>query len=319
MATARALPELRFGFVAICLSEKDCSPNGTVTARRLRNLPEETRRYEILRVARRNLENTLRILRFMKARDIPLYRLSASLIPLATHDITAGWPWWEEPELVERATAIGTAARAGGFLLSSHLPEACGLTSDALFGWMRAYLAYHRRLFDMLGLDATAKIVVHVGGAHGDKAEALAVARNNLRRLVEEAPWTRQRLVLENDDRTFTIEDVVVLAEDVGVPVAFDWHHHWCNGHPRIGPEELAGWLQRAFALWRDRPPKVHVSSPRKGPHDRAHADYVDVSFIRPFLDLLADAGADAVDVMVEAKMKDLAMLRLRDELVEDS
>jgi len=57
------------------------------------------------------------------------------------------------------------------------------------------------------------------------------------------------------------------------------------------------------------------VSSPRSGPRDRAHADYVDVSFIRPFLDLLAGTAPGTVDVMVEAKMKDLAMLRLRDEL----
>lgn len=307
--------KLEFGFVAICLSEQNCSPNGTVTARRLAGLEPGRQRYEILRVARRNLDNTLRVLRFMKASDIRLYRLSATLIPLATHDMTAGWSWWEEPELVERAARAGAEARANGFRLSSHLPEVCGFTSDALFHWTQAYLAYHRRLFDMLGLDAAAKIILHVGGARGQKSEALEVARQNLRQLVTSSPWAAERIVLENDDRTFTIEDVVVLAEEVGVPVVFDWHHHWCNGHPRIGRSGLARWLRRAFALWRDRPPKVHVSSPRRGPRDRAHADYVDPAFIRPFLDLLRELDPGPVDVMVEAKQKDLALFRLREEL----
>lgn len=304
--------QLALGFVSICLSEKDCSPAGNVTATQAERLDPKARAYRILRVAKRNLENTLRIMHFLHAHDLPLYRISANLIPLATHELTKGWAWWEEEELVGLGAAIGRVAAKHGYRLSSHLPEVCGLTGEATFYWARAYLEYHERLFDLLGLDESAKIVLHLGGAAGGKDEALKTARRHIEALSD---WARRRIVLENDDRVFHVGDVVQLAEATGVSVAFDWHHHWVN-HPaeRVGSQatELIG---RALASWRDRPPKVHLSSPKSPNKIRAHADYVDVAFLAPFFEILATLGTPRLDAMIEAKMKDLAAFRLREDL----
>ncbi|HEY8449891.1 MAG TPA: hypothetical protein VIL95_05355 [Bacillota bacterium] len=128
-------------------------------------------------------------------------------------------------------------------------------------------------------------------------------------------PWALRRLVLENDDRVFALEDVLPLAEAHGLAVAFDWHHHRCNPGGATDGDELVELLLRAFSGWRDRPPKVHVSSPRSSKQPRAHADYVDPSFIEPFLAVLARLPVSEVDMMVEAKQKDLAALRLREQL----
>ena len=310
---------VHLGFVAICLSEERCSPAGTVTVKLASRLDPEARRYRLLQVARRNLENTLRILFFMKAHGIRLYRISANLIPLATHAITAGWAWWEEPDLRQAGAKIGRTARQLGFRLSSHLPEVCGLSSGSQFRWLRAYLAYHRRLFELLDLDERAKIVIHVGGHRGRVEEAREAARRHLEQLDD---WARARLVLENDDRSVDLVGALDLAEEFGLPVAFDWHHHVCR--PPAGVtrpadpgalDALAPLLARAFRLWRDRPPKVHLSSPRDARNPRAHADYVDLPFIAPLLELLTRLGVAEVDAMVEAKQKDLALFRLRDQL----
>lgn len=304
--------QLDFGFVSICLSEKDCSPAGNVTVKQVKTLEPEQRRARILRVAKRNLENTLRIMWFLDAHGFKVYRLSANLVPLATHEITRGWAWWEEEELLATGSRIGQVAREKGYRLSSHLPELCGLTGERTFYWAEQYLEYHRRLFELLGLDRNAKIILHLGGAGKEKREALQRARRHIEEL---SSWARERIVLENDDRVFTAKDVVQLAEETGVPVVFDWHHHWVNHDgDRTGPlaSEL---IARAAATWQDRPAKVHLSSPKSAKQQRAHADFVDVEFVVPFFQLVRSLGLDHLDIMVEAKMKDLAALKLRDDL----
>lgn len=80
---------------------------------------------------------------------------------------------------------------------------------------------------------------------------ALAAARANLAGLDQ---WARDRLVLENDDRVFTVRDVLAMAEDTKTPVVFDWHHHWCTSG-RSSSTGLEGLLERCFDLWTDRPP----------------------------------------------------------------
>ncbi len=309
------MDSINFGFVSICLSEKDCSPAGSVTVKQVENLDREATIYRVLRVARTNLQNTLRIMWFMRAHDIALYRISAMLIPLATHEKTDGWAWWEEESLLEVGEKIGSAVQEHGFRLSSHLPELCGLSSDALFHWTQSYAAYHRRLYDLLRLDESAIIIIHVGGAHGNKERALETARRNLERL---DPWMRARLALENDDKVFDIEDVVSLASASGVRAVFDWHHHVVNppnGEQTPDGAKTVDLVARAADAWKDRPFKVHVSSPKSDKQIRAHADYVDPKFARPLFDVLRAAGVQTCDVMVEAKKKDLALLELRKAL----
>jgi|GEM_PF-389529 len=308
----RLVVKLEYGFVAICLTEKDCSPAGNVTVKQVQAFEPEGQKARILRVAKRNLENTLRIMWFLRAHDLKLYRISANLIPLATHEVAEGWAWWEEEELREVGAKIGQVAARNGYRLSSHLPELCGLTGDVSVYWAKRYLDYHQRLFELLGLDGSAKIIMHLGGMGQEKAHALEAARRHIDEL---SPWARERLVLENDDRVFTAADVVQLAEETGVPVAFDWHHHWVNRDGEESPGRTLELLARAFALWKDRPPKVHVSSPKSLQNPRAHADFVDAGFVRPLVDMAAQTGVERLDMMVEAKMKDLAAFRLREEL----
>lgn len=295
------------GFVSICLSEHDCSPAGTVTVTRMAKLPSsEARRSVIKRVALQNLERTRRIMWFLEPNGFQVYRMSANLIPLATHETTADWEWWEDAELKEVGSAIGRIAVAKGYRLSSHLPELCGLTAEQGSGWTRLYLEYHERLFTMLQVPDSTKIVMHLGGGYGVKERSIARAIETIAGLSD---WSRERLVLENDDRVFTAEETLKVCRETGLSMVFDLHHHWCNEGEELGSEILP----TAFATWTDRPPKVHLSSPRDARNPRAHADYVDPEFVGAFVRQASSLGS--FDIMVEAKQKDLAALRLRDEL----
>lgn len=303
--------KLSFGFVAICLSEHRCSPAGNVTVKSVADLGEMARLRRIRQVAVRNLTNSIRIMHFLHAHDIELYRMSAGLIPLATHDFTAGWAWWEDDHIRPLLARFGGLIRKYGYRVSSHLPEVCVLSSPdgGVFQWLQRYLVYHRRLFEAMGLDETAKIVLHVGGAYNDPNQALRQAEQNFATL---DPWSQARIVLENDDKTFSAAQTLHLAERLGVPMVFDFHHHVL----RNDGEPLEELILHAFSTWKDRPPKVHLSSPKSAKQPRAHADYVSWEFALPFFEALHAAGSsvDVVDVMIEAKKKDLALFELRNQ-----
>jgi UV DNA damage endonuclease len=137
--------------------------------------------------------------------------------------------------------------------------------------------------------------------------------------------------VIENDDRSFDITDVAGLSRRIGVPVVWDALHHRCNDAERIPDREA---LALALSTWPEgAPPKVHFSSPRLDvgersrrdgrrvirtptlPDLRQHADLIDpIAFETFALDALAGTHAD---VMLEAKAKDLAVLRLREQLAD--
>ena len=115
--------------------------------------------------------------------------------------------------------------------------------------------------------------------------------------------------------------------------VVWDILHHHCHDPDRIPDREA---LELALATWPDGVrPKIHYSTPktvveerrrRVGrrvertlalPQLRAHADLIDPIGFEHFLAETA-AGLD-FDVMLEAKGKDLALLRLRDQLERET
>ncbi|HSR35885.1 MAG TPA: hypothetical protein VLL73_01795, partial [Desulfurivibrionaceae bacterium] len=143
------------------------------------------------------------------------------------------------------------------------------------------------------------------GGGYGDKAAALARLAAAFSSL---SAGVRQRLALENDDRTYTPADLLPLCEELGLPFVYDLHHHRC--HPDTLSAEEA--TDRAVASWQrlGREPWFHLSSPKNGwsgGDPKPHADFIDpVDFPPCWQALTADYTVD-----VEAKAKELAVVRL--------
>ena len=84
----------------------------------------------------------------------------------------------------------------------------------------------HVRMLEAMGLDERAKCNIHVGGAYGDKSVSG-------QRFVEQfggiEDKLRQRVTLENDDKTFNAQETLEIAEQVKVPMVLDIHHHAVN------------------------------------------------------------------------------------------
>jgi UV DNA damage endonuclease len=182
-------------------------------------------------------------------------------------------------------------------------------------------------MLDLMGLGDEAVLVVHAGGTYGDKPEALRRWVATYETLPEPV---RRRLVLENDDIRFSAADVLWVHEQTGVRLIFDHQHFLC-----LNPEGLAmrATVERFLASWGGRcRPKLHFSSPRtemrtakrKGKDGKTreallapvwtgHAD-----FVQPFefIGFMRAMAGLTFDVMLEAKAKDLALIRLRLDLV---
>src|SRR5699024_8558815 len=152
-------------------------------------------------------------------------------------------------------------------------------------------------------------INIHVGGAYGDKKKTLRRFNQNLKNLPIEI---KRQMTLENDDKTYNVEETMITCEKENIPMILDYHHHMAN--PTEG--ELSHYLPRIFNTWKTtyNIPKVHISSPKSEKAYRSHADYVSIEFVLPFLKMAKELNQD-FDIMIEAKQKNLAMHRLIEEI----
>ncbi len=254
-----------------------------------------------------NLTALERVIDFLERHDVHLYRISSNLIPFASHPINTV-PWWKEH--AGRFKRIGTRLLKAGIRVSTHPGQYTVLNSrhPAIVSAARAELVYHARLLDALGVSAASKIVVHVGGLYGgSESDAMDRFIACAKRL---PPAVRRRLVVENDDRLFDADEALTVGKAAGLPVVFDWLHHRANPCRR----PVTKVVREIFATWTkaDGRPKVHLSSQADGAPSGAHADFVNP---QDLMDFLRIAPATPFDCMLEAKQKDRALLRLREEL----
>ena len=255
-----------------------------------------------------SLERLDAIFGYLDANRISMYRMTSDLVPYGTHPEMPQFHG-QVRECEADLARLGARARELGLRLSFHPGQYCVLNSARAEVCTAALrdLELAAEVLDAMGQPDEAVVVLHVGGVAGDKPAALDRFEAGADRLSERA---RARLVVENDDRSYSLADVMALHERTGLRVVFDPHHHDClnpEGIPAAEAFELALGTWPAGVV-----PKVHYSSPRE-PGARAHADYVDPDAFERFLrDVVRGAQ---VDVMLEAKAKDLALLRLREEL----
>ena len=295
---------IRLGYACISVKNKN-NPNKKTTVAQINKLEPAARLKKLRQVMQTNFFNLMDLLAYNVEHQIFLYRLPSEFVPLATHPVTADWNWAEEfawdfrkaGEYI-RKHKIRVTAHSGHYsILNTDKPSVLQSTIDNF--------RYHARVFDLLGLDDNSVLVTHVGGVYEDRSAALDRFAANFEQLPTEV---KRRLVVENDDVSFTMVEVLELCERIGVPMVLDIHHHKClsNG------EDWVEYLPRIIATWGNRTPKIHVSSPKSEDDFRAHADNIDPEEFLSYMTALSDYD---LDVMLECKNKDDALLTLRRNL----
>ena len=303
--------KFRLGYVAMTLNLEDASPSGALTYKTYLSLPgDEAKLRRLRKVTEKNLQNTRRILLYNQAVHIPVYRLSSKLVPLATHPDLEGWDY--TGDFTGLLGEIGRLAKENDFRISAHPDHFTIINSPVskVFDDSVRDLDYHVRLFEAMGLeDYKYKLVLHVGGVYGSKRDSVERFCDNFTRLPGRI---RNRLIIENDDRSYDTFDVLEICKRLNVPMVLDVHHHRCL----LGKEELGPVLNDIYDTWKGGgfPPKVHFSSPRSAKDYRSHADFIDYAEFMEFISITEKTGRD-IDIMLEAKSKDMALLKLSDEL----
>ena len=300
--------KIRFGFVsnATCLWE--ASPAKTLTFKRYSTLGQEEGMRKLLDVTKQNLENTLRVLQYNTAHQVELYRLSSSIVPLATHP-EVNWDF--VTPFKKEWKQLGDWVLANNMRVSFHPNQFTLFTSPKTTITQNAVkdMEFHYKMLQAMGIAEQSFINIHIGGAYGDKDSAIVRFHDNLRSLPEQV---KARMTLENDDKTYTAAETLRVCKTESIPLVFDYHHHLAN----LSEEPLNELLTEIFTTWEqaNAVPKIHISSPKSVSEFRSHADYIDIAFIMPLLKALTDLGKD-VDFMIEAKMKDQAMLKLIEDI----
>lgn len=300
--------KVNFGYVAMSVILEDASPSRTVTVKNFIQMTEnnaEAAMNKLRKTTKNNLISTMRLLKHNKGNGIMLYRFSSKIIPLATHSLLADWDYMHE--FTDLFHEIGHYVQSNDMRVSFH-PDHYTLINSPRVEVLKSSLIdlhHHYSMLDAMGVQSTSKLVIHVGGGYKNKEAAISRFIDNWALL---SPELRKMIILENDDKVYTAEDVLALCESLGIPMVLDIHHYACNK----GSQNLNDLLPRIVATWRNtnRPPKFHISSPKSPEDPRSHHDYVNPDDLYPVLKLLREITSE-VDIMVEAKRKDEAMFEL--------
>ncbi len=283
---------MRIGYPCINRSI-GCTASGTF---RLASYTEE----RLKETVKRNLSCLEKILQYNCEHAMLFFRITSDLVPFASHPICT-FPW--QIHFAKEFRTLGEYIRQHGFRISMHPDQFVLLNApdEGVFHRSIADLVYQVKVLDLMGLDTTAKVQIHVGGLYGDKP--LSMDRFSEKYALLD-PVIKNRLVIENDERLYTIEDCLALHERTGIPVIADSFHHALHNNG----ERFVDLLEPIRATWKthDGIPMVDYSSQEPGKRVGAHAEHIVPEEFRQFL--LETRQAD-FDIMLEIKDKEKSAL----------
>ncbi|WP_096188785.1 UV DNA damage repair endonuclease UvsE [Evansella halocellulosilytica] len=303
---------VRLGYVAMSVELKNSSPSQTMTYTHYKKYNDlDAARRKLERIALSNLENCLRLLKHNKAHDITFFRFSSKIVPLATHPELNGWDYINP--LQDKLMEIGDFIKQNKMRIDFHPDHFVLLNSpkkEVLVESLKT-LKLHIQLLNGMNIDLKHRCVMHVGGRYNNKALALERFIENWQTVPKNI---QQTLMLENDDKTFNLNDTLFLCEKLNIPLVFDYHHHLANHMDENWQKE---W-ERVISTWKysPLPLKMHISSPKTEKQFRHHADFIDIDMFINFLNEI-NGTVPRIDCMIEAKRKDHALFQLMNEIKE--
>lgn len=255
-----------------------------------------------------NLNDLYEMIKWNEQHGIKVLRISSELFPHISNPKVEGYDMEFADAILKK---IGEYARSLNHRLTFHPGQynVVGTPNEATFQQTINDLSYHAEVLDRMGMGADSVMVVHGGGLYGDKEKTIERWCENYKRLPEPI---RRRLVLENCERCFSIEDCLYVSEKVHVPVVFDTHHFSCYNilHPDETFQKADNYIEAILNTWKRRgiKPKFHVSEQGSG-RTGHHSDFIEL--IPNYLLEIPEKYGCEVDIMIEAKKKELAIFNL--------
>lgn len=269
---------------------------GGIKTFRLRNYSKQM----LITSINKNLDYLFEVLNFNLTNDLLFFRISSQIVPFASHKVCR-FDW--QTHFSEEFKKIGKLIKKGKFRISMHPDQFVLINAKDKCIHTRSVdeLKYHCDVLDLLKLDNTAKVQLHVGGVYNDKQGSIKRFVSRYAKLPEKV---LRRLVIENDDKSYSLRDCIKIHYETSVPVLFDSFHHECLNNS----EPMACALSSAFKTWKkkDGAPMVDYSSQKRGARRGSHTEHIDVSKFKSFIQKLDQD----VDIMLEIKDKEQSALK---------
>ena len=252
------------------------------------------------------------MLKWNKEHDIYFMRLSSEMFPFASH-LEHGYSLdFADTKLKE----IGEYARNNNIRLTMHPGQYDVLSSpsEKVIANTVSDLKHHCDILDRMEMGPDSVMIIHGGGVYGDKEKSLKRLEENFLQLPKNV---QDRLVVENCEMSYCVEDLLNISEKLQIPIVLDFHHDdiYNSSHP------IEYYFDKVFNVWHNRgiKPKVHVSNSVPGitksdskTARRKHSDYI--SYLHKSLMTIKFP----LDVMLECKMKEQAIFQLKQITIKD-
>jgi len=286
----------------VCITTSGAVRYRAITRKRLLQLDETEQKRLLRRLYADNLARFDGAIDYCRAQGIRLYRLTSSLFPFA--DDLIGEDALEE--LREQIGATGQRALDSGLRVVLHPDQFVVLSSDSpqVVANSIKILETHARVMDLLRQPRSAWAVMEIHGGKGGRGERLVEVVSRL------SEGVRSRLAFENDEYAYSATEILQICRAAGAPMVFDAHHHIVKEKlESYEHESIAEMLAAARATWPiPEWQLVHISNGRASFNDRHHSDLIDV---------MPSAYRSAPWIEVEAKQKEFAIEKLKDEWLE--
>ena len=263
---------------------------------------------EVKRRITLNLLDLIKMIEWNEQNGIKVFRISSDLFPHKANPSVENYSFDFAKHLLIEA---GNLAKKYNQRITMHPGQfnVVGTPCKSAFEKTILDLSYQATMLDLLGMDQNSVMVVHGGGVYGDKELTKKRWCSQFNQLPENV---RNRLVLENCEKNFSIQDCLDVSKIINIPVVFDSHHYTCYKllHPTEIMEEEAYYIPKILETWTKRgiKPKFHVSEQGSGKCGH-HSDYIE-TIPEYMLEIPKKFNID-IDIMIEAKKKELAIFKL--------
>lgn len=257
-----------------------------------------------------NARDIIKMVRWNDKFGIKFMRLSSEMFPFASHP---EYGYRLAPFAAETLAEAGRVIAELGHRVTTHPGQFTQLGSprkEVITAAIRD-LEYHDEMLSLLKLprqqDRDAVMILHLGGVFGDTAATLDRFRENYAKL---SPSIKRRLVLENDDVSWSVHDVLPVCQELNIPFVLDFHHHniiFDSSKIREGTKDVIELFPAIIETWRRKgiTPKMHYSEPCPDAvtarSRRKHSPRV----------MTLPPCPNDMDLMIEAKDKEQAVFEL--------
>lgn len=264
-------------------------------------------------LALQNIKDIKTMLEWNENHKIRVFRLSSNIFPHFTDTETV-------PYTIDFAKSdlqlVGEIANNLSHRIVIHPGQYnnVGTNSKNVLEKTIADLSHQADILDCMNIGKDGVLIIHGGGVYGNKELTI---RRWLDQFDELPKNIKDRLVLENCEKSYSAEDCLKISKQIGIPVVFDFHHYNCYSllHPEIVQKNIKDLLPLIVDTWKDVPPLMHISEQGAGKIGH-HSDFVE-NLPPELLQYLKENQNIHIDLEVEAKMKEQAIFRLREKYQE--